>query len=135
MQGEIVGRLTAMANSNRSVEWPSALVGTALILVLGGIMVTGVAHYQSVDDALKLFGGLSALVGVVTGAFVSYFFTRGTIQQANQVAAQHAERADAEAGKANAAQSALTLAVAHLTPADFKKIQMEPAVRTALGNV
>ena len=122
-----------MANGNRLVEWPSALVGTALIVMLGGIMVAGVAHYQSVDDALKLFGGLSAIVGVITGAFVSYFFTRGSIQQANLAAAQHAKRADAEAAKAGAAQSALTMAVGKLAPNDFLQMQQQPEFRKALS--
>src|SRR5438067_9550269 len=96
------------ASSSRLVEWPSAIVGTALILMLGGVIVAGVLRYP-VDDALKLFSGFSAIVGVITGAFVSYFFTRGTVQQANQAAAEHAERADVEAKNAAVARKALTM--------------------------
>ena len=121
------------ALGNRSVEWPSAVVGTALILMLGGVIVAGVLRYPNVDDALKLFGGFSAIVGVITGAFVSYFFTRGTVQQANQAAAEHAERADTEAKNAAVARKALTMTVGKLAPKDYAEIEKEPAFREALN--
>jgi hypothetical protein len=45
-----------------------------------------ILHYSTVDDAQKIWTGLTALIGVITGAFVSYFFTRGTVQAASQSA-------------------------------------------------
>jgi phosphoenolpyruvate-protein kinase (PTS system EI component) len=56
------------------------------LILIGAIANSAILHYNSVDDALKIWSGLTALVGVITGAFVSYFFTRGTAQAAQQTA-------------------------------------------------
>lgn len=111
--------------TTRSVEWPSAVVGAALILIIGAVMVAAVSRYPSVDDALKIFTALSALVGVVTGAFVTYFFTRPTIQQANQ-------QAKAQVGRSARLHNALTLATGKLTPEAFNDLLREPHFTDAL---
>lgn len=78
-EGEIMGD---------KIGWPSAFVGAVLLIMIGAIEVTAVIRYTTVDDALKIWTGMSAVIGVVTGAFVSYFFTRGTVQQAQQAVQQ-----------------------------------------------
>jgi ammonia channel protein AmtB len=68
--------------------WPSAVVAVAIIALIGALGITAIDTYESVDDALKIFAALSGVIGVVTGAFVAYFFTKEQVVQAT-------ERADA----------------------------------------
>lgn len=68
------------------ITGPSAAVAVAIIILLGAVLVTSIIRYPTVDDALKYSASLSAVIGVVTGAFVSYFFTRGATQTAQQAA-------------------------------------------------
>ena len=87
-----------MDNQQHDVGWPSAAVAVALLATIAAIAVVAILRY-SVDDALKVWSALGTLVGVVTGAFVTYFFTRGAVQHARRAAdtantrAQHAETA------------------------------------------
>jgi hypothetical protein len=72
--------------SNSQGDWAPgpAVVALGIIALVAGITISAIFHYDSVDDALKFWAGLTALVGVITGAFVSYFFTRGTVETAKQ---------------------------------------------------
>jgi hypothetical protein len=87
-----------MNSGQQEVGWPSAVVATALLATIAAIAIAAIVRY-SVDDALKVWSALGTLVGVVTGAFVTYFFTRGAVQHARRAAesantrAQHAETA------------------------------------------
>ncbi len=73
--------LPALSNvlADLDVGWPSAIVALALILLVGVIMGIALLKY-SVDDAMKIWSGLGVLVGIMTGTFGTYFFTR----QANE---------------------------------------------------
>lgn len=68
-----------------------AVVALGIIALIGAITISAIFHYTKVDDALKFWAALTGLVGVVTGAFVAYFFTRTTVQTA-QTAAQTAQQ-------------------------------------------
>lgn len=111
-----------------SVGWPSALVAGVLLAVVAAITIAAIVQYD-VEDALKIWNGLTGLVGVVTGAFVSYFFTRSTVQQAQQ----HAQRLEQQAQTAQAnvsdAQRALGLIAGHLEPAKFQTLMSTPEIR------
>jgi hypothetical protein len=61
-------------------KWPAAAVAIALILMIGGISVAAILEY-SVDDALKIWSGLTGVVGIVTGGAATYFFTRGEAEK------------------------------------------------------
>lgn len=57
----------------------SVIVALAILILITIIGVTAILKYE-VEGALKIFGVLSGLFGVVTGAFVSYFFTHQKIE-------------------------------------------------------
>jgi hypothetical protein len=61
-----------------------AAVALGLLALIGAVTVSAIFHYDTVDDALKFWSALSGLIGVVTGAFVAYFFTRETVETAKQ---------------------------------------------------
>jgi uncharacterized membrane protein HdeD (DUF308 family) len=84
--------------SAQPVQWQSVVVAVAVIAVVGGIALAAIAKYSTVDEALKFWSALSGLVGLITGAFVTYFFSRGTIQQAQQ------EKSQAQQEKSQAIQ-------------------------------
>ncbi len=81
----------------------SAVVGVGILAAVASITIAAILRY-SVDDAVKIWTLLSGLVGVVTGSFITYFFTR----QTNEQATQRANAADktAEAATKDKSQTA-----------------------------
>lgn len=64
-------------------KWPESAVAVALILLIAAVSVTGIARYE-VDQFLKIWAALTGLVGIITGAIVTYFFTRASLDQAER---------------------------------------------------
>lgn len=112
------------------VSWPSAVVAVAVIAVVGGVAITAIVKYSTVDDALKFWSALSGLVGLITGAFVTYFFSRGSVQQAQADKAHAVQMSNAAVeGRTTAVQAAGILA-GHLDKDEFEQVkEREPAVR------
>lgn len=52
------------------------VVAVCLLILVGVIMVIAMIKCASVDDILKLWGGIGALLGLITGSMGAYFFTR-----------------------------------------------------------
>jgi hypothetical protein len=136
-----------MANGPQQNDWPSALVALGILALVGAIAISAIVHYNTVDDALKIWSGLTALVGVITGAFVSYFFTRGTVQAAQQTAqvaresaqdskqiARQAEQTAQETQKqSEVTGKALSATLALITdPVIQQQVMNHPAVTEAL---
>ena len=98
--------------------------------------VAAILHYQQPDDALKIISGLSGIVGVITGAFVSYFFTRGptqTAESAAKTAHDTATLATRTATSASTDQRAFRDVVAHLDSAQIEDLKAKSsALREAL---
>jgi len=92
------------------IGWPSALVALGILSVLALFGVTAILRYN-VEGALKIFGVLSGLIGVVTGAFVTFFFTRYPLAEARHQAVVAEERtAEMEARLTNLSHQAATFA-------------------------
>lgn len=108
---------------NKSVGWPSALVASSIILLIGAITITAIIKYPTTEDALKIWAALAGIVGLVTGAFVTYFFTRAATQEA-QDRAKRAEKqaenaqlqAEVKRQETSITQQALTRAVGFIPP-------------------
>jgi hypothetical protein len=91
--------------------WPSAAVALGLIGLIGAICIAAIIKYDNIDDALKFWSALAGLLGVITGAAATYFFTRTSVnaaQTAAQSASQAAEAAGAQAEATNRAVDAMT---------------------------
>lgn len=58
---------------NKGPNWPSAFVAVAFLAALTAIVLT-VYSRDGLDGALKAWGAMGTLVGVVVGAIPSYFF-------------------------------------------------------------
>src|SRR6478672_535460 len=77
-------------------EWPAVVVAVGILVLLGAVLVSATIRWTA-SDMRDLVGTLAPVLGVVTGAFVTYFFTR----QANSAAMTAANKAtDAVAGQA-----------------------------------
>ena len=70
---------------NQTIAWPSAVVALGILALIAAIEVAAIARYDA-GDAIKIWGLLGTLVGVVTGAFVTYFFTKGAADSAKKEA-------------------------------------------------
>ena len=86
-----------------SPGWPSAAVALGFLAVITSITMTAIIKYDTTADALEFWAALSGLLGVVTGAFGTYFFSKTAIAAASS-AAEAAQTA------AQAAESAATAA-------------------------
>ena len=64
-------------------KWPESAVAVALILLIAAVSVTGIARYP-VEEFLKIWAALTGLVGIITGAIVTYFFTRASLDHAER---------------------------------------------------
>jgi hypothetical protein len=114
--------------TDSQISGASAAVAVSIVVLLGSVLVASIIKYATVDDALKYSASLSAIIGVVTGAFVSYFFTRGAAQTAQQAAetaqavsrnaAQAVQDATASATEAMQQATQLTQSVADRAIAD-----------------
>src|SRR3712207_1743936 len=91
------------AGATTIIEWPSAVVASMLVFLIGAVAVTAIIKYPTVAEALQIWNSLTAVVGVLTGAFVSYFFTRGAVKGAEERANQAQQRADIERARARQA--------------------------------
>ena len=79
---------TPRAGSENLPTWPVAAVAIAFLAFVATIFVT-VYLKGGIDDALKAWGAIGVVVGVVTGAIPSYFFHQNA--QAAQLTAQKAQ--------------------------------------------
>ena len=64
-------------------DWPSAAVAISAILFLAAVAVISIKSY-TVEDALRIWAAVSAVLGPVAGALVTYFFTSNAVQQINR---------------------------------------------------
>lgn len=111
------------------VQWQSVVVAVAVIAVVGGIAIAAIVKYSTVDEALKFWSALSGLVGLITGAFVTYFFSRGTIQQAQQEKSQAIQQTQAATAEKTTALQAAGVLAGHMDQASFQQLKAtEPVV-------
>ncbi|SRR6266498_364663 len=134
-------------HGNRNIDWPAASVAAAFIVLVLGISITAIIKYGTVDDALRWWDGLSAFVGLLTGAVGTFFFTRGQVNAAEQQRtaaeqqrAQAQVQTDQERTRANTERNlakdrgeALTAIAGNLEPNALEDLkQKHPAIRKVL---
>lgn len=127
-----------MANRTEGqISGASAAVAVSIVLLLGSVLVASIIKYATVDDALKYSASLSAIIGVVTGAFVSYFFTRGAAQTAQQAAetAQTVSRNATQAVQEAAASATDAMKQATQLSQDAATKAIEDSADMRLGNL
>jgi len=74
---------------------------------------------------------MGTIIGLVTGAFVTFFFTRGAIDNAQLQARNAMELAALQDRRAGATQQALTKAAGLLPPEQWSALQDDPVFRVA----
>lgn len=123
--------------SQDGISLGSTLVAITLLLVIGAILAIGATRYPE-GDLAKLIGALGPLLGIVTGAFVTYFFTRQAVHHAQtaagaQVASEVAQSAAHDAtSRAHGLRNALTEIFAELPPDLARQLKAIPAVGSVL---
>ncbi|WP_375485658.1 hypothetical protein [uncultured Jatrophihabitans sp.] len=111
----------------------STAVAIAILALIGLVLGIGAVRYSE-GDLSKLIGALGPLLGIVTGAFVTYFFTRSAVQTTKQAADVQTEQATTARNRSQALHNALTDVLAGVSQdqaADLKKLT---SVRTVLGD-
>lgn len=103
-------------------KWPESAVAVALILLITAVSVTGIARYE-VADFLKIWAALTGLVGIITGAIVTYFFTRSTIDQAERKVVETERKLEDERSRSR--ELMLGNRSLHLTDAKSQESQLE----------
>jgi len=82
-------------------KWPESAVAVALIVLITAVSVAGIARYE-VADFLKIWAALTGLVGIITGAIVTYFFTRTTLDQAERKVVETERKLEDERARSRA---------------------------------
>lgn len=113
--------------------WPSAVVAISILALIGAVTVTAIVRYPTLEEALQIWQAMAALIGLVTGAFVTYFFTRASVETAQTQARDARELATEEGHRAYTTRQALTQAVGLLPPDEFEKLLRDPAYRVAMS--
>jgi hypothetical protein len=75
-------------------------IGLALIALVCILMILAILKYRTVDEALKLWGALGAIAGVIGGSMGTFFFTRDATHAAITSAGQAVAVADKAASDA-----------------------------------
>jgi hypothetical protein len=89
--------------NNSSPTWQSTVIALALIALVGGIFLV-VFLENGIADALKAWGALGTLVGVLVGAIPAYFFGQQTAAAARSESKTAKEVADEERRKREEAE-------------------------------
>jgi hypothetical protein len=120
--------------NDRAIDWPSAVVATAILTLIGAVTIAGIIKYPTTTEALEIWSTLTPLVGLITGAFVTYFFTRGEIQTAQEQAKEARLLASRQQQQAAITQQALVRVAGALEPSKWDEmLRSEPTLWVAMG--
>jgi hypothetical protein len=120
-------------NENQT-GWPSAAVAIAILVLIGAVTIAAIQKY-TLGEAMQIWQAMTALIGLVTGAFVTYFFTRSSIETAQTQAHEAMQLAQQESRRADAAHAMLTKAAGLVPPPQFEALLMDPSFRVAMGRI
>lgn len=130
----------AMSDDQRNqdgISLASTLVAVTLLFVIGAVLSIGAARYDE-GDLAKLIGALGPLLGIVTGAFVTYFFTRQAVAHAQTAAGAQAATEVAQSAaqhattRAEGLRKAITEIFAELPPDQARQMKGIPSVGSVL---
>lgn len=119
--------------NEQQTGWPSAAVAIAILALIGAVTIAAINKYDTWNEALQIWQAMTALIGIVTGAFVTYFFTRGAVESAQTQARNAMQIAAQQTRRADVAQQALTKAVGVLPPQQFEGLLVDPGFRVAMS--
>ncbi len=113
-------------------KWPGAAVAIALIVLVTAVAVASIIKYP-INDFLKVWEALAGIVGVITGAVVTYFFMKAALNETQRhLDAERGRLEAAERGKALADKAASLLYAATGERAD-SQVRTSPAVTNWLN--
>jgi hypothetical protein len=84
-------------------SWQSTVIALALIALVGGVFIV-VFEKEGTDEALKVWGALGTLVGVLVGAIPTYFFGQQATAIAKEASREASSTADEEREKRQEAE-------------------------------
>jgi hypothetical protein len=123
---------------NSGSDWGAVVVAVGILLLLAAVLVTATVRWTAADVG-DLLGGLAPVLGVVTGAFVTYFFTRQATMTATSAAQAATDAAvksmesqnqqlESQTQRARALHNALTAAFGMVDEATADKMRQDPTI-------
>lgn len=109
----------------------STAVAIALLALIGVVLGVGAVRYSE-GDLAKLLGALGPLLGIVTGSFVTYFFSRSAVQTSGRTAAAQTAQAESAHDRNRQLHNALTEVLAEIPTERIPEIKNLPSVRAVL---
>jgi hypothetical protein len=117
-------------------EWPAAAVAITVLVLVGAVTIAAIFNSNNqMEEALKIWEPMSALLALFTGAFVTFFFTRSSVQAAQFQARNAILLAEQQQRRAELTQQALTKAAGELEPETWKRLSNDPVVGLATSLV
>jgi hypothetical protein len=117
--------------AEKSNDWPAAAVAITILFLIGAVTVSAILRCDTLNEALQIWQAMGTIVGLVTGAFVTFFFTRGAVDNAQHQARNAMELAALQDRRADATQQALTKVAGLLPSEQWTSLQQDPVVRMA----
>ena len=71
-----------MSSMSNNGSWQAVFFVAVVAALLGAISIAAILHYETVDDALKIWAGLSGLVGILIGAGGAYVPAQAAVKSA-----------------------------------------------------
>jgi hypothetical protein len=78
--------------SSSPSPWPSVVVALSMMAVVTGLTVYAMRR-DGMDGAMKMWGAMGTIIGVLTGGVSTYFFTREATQILADEVSRSSERA------------------------------------------
>jgi hypothetical protein len=116
--------------TDQRTGWPSAAVAIAILALVGAVTIAAIGRY-SLAEVLQIWQAMAAIIGLVSGAFVTYFFTRSAVETAEVQARNALLMASHQERRADATQQALTKAVGLVDAARLEQLMQDPVFRLA----
>jgi predicted lipid-binding transport protein (Tim44 family) len=119
-----------MAGSSDPPSWQSTVIAICMIALVGAIFL--VVYLKSgIDDALKAWGAVGTIIGVLTGAIPTYFFqqvavqaAQASTQEARATAATASATAENERARADKAQAKFSALAGAADPSVVSQVQV-----------
>lgn len=105
-------------------SWPSALIASLIIMLVGGIFLTVYAH-SGMDDALRAWAAIGTIAGLVTGVIPTYFFGQQRAAAAEQAAETARAQLESERARRDKAEERAQLVLGHSDPSLVQQLSTD----------
>lgn len=111
---------------------PQLVLAVTFFILVAAIMIVAMFRYQ-VEGALKIFTGVSGLLGVMCGSIGTYYYNKPLQEQTQQLQQQASQRADAAEQRVAVLRQQKDEAVSQAVSLHSALVEAQPLIVQAYG--